>query len=57
MPRIPKRLATFADLAFTLAFITVATPIFLSVTMVLAAYVAVKTPFLAARAAIRETRP
>lgn len=57
MPRIPKRLVTFADLLFTLVFITVATPIFLSVTMVLAAYVSVKTPFLAARAAVRGVKP
>jgi hypothetical protein len=52
MPKIPRRLVTLADLIWTVVFVAVATPVFFLATIGLAAVVAIKTPFLAARAAI-----
>jgi hypothetical protein len=56
MPKIPRHFVTVADVLLTVVFFTVATPIFFLATVGLAAVVAIKTPFLAARAAIK-TRP
>jgi hypothetical protein len=52
MPKIPRRLITLADLLWTCVFVCIATPVFFIATVGLAAVLAVKTPFLAARAAI-----